>query len=293
MDNLNYLNSRNNKEFLWNLLYEKKIFYNIPNDMVNHTKNIFENSITNSLNFIVKNNMDNSNLLNLNKLIVKNLNEDFINFKSNILKKDETKDNLKKEKIDIFNNKFEKQKQNMEDILILKKPQDIDFRDNKLDDKPIDINSVNSILEKMEKERNMILNTNNENTNNENTNNENTNTIISDKNKIFVKNIISDNNIIMNEIKHNNNSMDNSMDNSIDNSIDNKKKISSLEDLLMDKNDFKKRNSKVNFKDINMILDNEYKYENITNLNVKIDYIYKTLNKVIENQEKIMKKLSI
>ena len=299
MDNLNYLNSTNNKEFLWNLLYEKKVFNNIPNNMLNNTKQIFENSIKNSLNFISENKIENNTLINLNKILVKNLNDDFINFKSNLLKSEETKNSLKNEKIELFNSELEKQKQNMDDVLILKKPDEIDFSDKKLDDKPIDINSMNDILKKMEKERNIILN-------------DVKNKINSVKDdKIFVENKILNNNIIMNKIEehtdiinnnndnndnnNNNNNNNDNNDNNINDNNDNnnKEKISNLEDLLINKSDFKKRNSKVNFKDLNLVVDNEYKYENITNLHIKIDNIYKTINKILENQEKIMKKLEI
>ena len=55
MDNLNYLNSVKNKEFLWNLLYEKNVFDNIPINMINNTKQLFEKSIEQSFNYIIAN----------------------------------------------------------------------------------------------------------------------------------------------------------------------------------------------------------------------------------------------
>ena len=85
MDNLTYLESTKNKEFLWNLLYEKKVFSNIPNNMINDVKIIFEKSIENSINNIRKQNIQ-TDLLNLNKVIVKNLNSEINIFKENISK---------------------------------------------------------------------------------------------------------------------------------------------------------------------------------------------------------------
>ena len=281
-NNLNYLNSIKNKEFLWNLLYEKKVFNNIPNNMLSNTKEIFENSINNSLNYIMQNNISNNNLLNLNKLIVKNLNDDFNEFKYNLLKSQETKNILKNEKIEIFNIELKKQKQNMDDILILKKPEEIDFSDKKLHDKPLDTNMMNNILEKMEKERNIILSTKIKNSNVINDN------VINDKNKILDNNIIE-------EIMETNNEINNTTNNTTNNEINNanKEKIYNLEDLLINKNELKKRNSKVNCKDINQVIYNEYRHENNTNLNIKIDNMYTILNKILENQEKIINKLNI
>ena len=61
-----------------------------------------------------------------------------------------------------------------------------------------------------------------------------------------------------------------------------------MDDLLEDKkNDFKRHNSKVNFKNITSVMDNEYKFENFTNLNIKIDNIYKKLDIILNNQEKL------
>ena len=115
--------------------------------------------------------MQNNDLLNLNKIIVSNLNNDFNIFKMDLLKGNETKNDFKNQKINSFNLELEKQKKNMDEILILKKPEEIDFSDKKLDDKPIDINNMNNMLEEMEKERNILLN-NNKLNNNELINNE-------------------------------------------------------------------------------------------------------------------------
>ena len=80
-----------------------------------------------------------------------------------------------------------------------------------------------------------------------------------------------------------------------------KLKIESIEELLEDDvielnetqtiNNVKQESFKL--KDINSLLEDEYVKENKINSNMKLDNIYKLLNKVLENQEKIMNKLEL
>ena len=63
--------------------------------MIENTKQLVEETIQIVLNKIKNNNIANNDLLSLNKLIVQNLNEQFINFKK-ILLNNETKNDFKK-----------------------------------------------------------------------------------------------------------------------------------------------------------------------------------------------------
>ena len=312
MDNLTYLESTKNKEFLWNLLYEKKVFSNIPNNMINDVKILFEKSIENSINNIKKQNIQ-TDLLNLNKVIVKNLNSEINIFKENISKENISKENiskenisnftkennvsksvLKNEKLELINLEFEKQKKNMNEVLILKKPEEIDFSDKKKNE-AMDTETMNNILEKMVRDRN-ILNTSN-------TDKDLNKDQDKDLDNIFVNNLIDKNNItnsidmeekkkLLNIDDFLNIDGDKSLDG--DKSIDGDKIKNSLKDSLKDRVEMLKfEDSRVSPKDIHTVTSNEYKHESYNNLNIKVNNIYKIINNILENQTKIMQKLEI
>ena len=44
---MDYIQSDENKGFLWNILYEKNIFNGIPNDNLEKVKKLFESTIAN------------------------------------------------------------------------------------------------------------------------------------------------------------------------------------------------------------------------------------------------------
>ena len=51
-----YIISDKNKEFLWNILYEKKIFNGISNDKLDNVKYLFDNVVNNVANSTNKSN---------------------------------------------------------------------------------------------------------------------------------------------------------------------------------------------------------------------------------------------
>ena len=298
MDNLTYLESTKNKEFLWNLLYEKKVFSNIPNNMINDVKIIFEKSIENSINNIKKQNIQ-TDLLNLNKVIVKNLNSEINIFKENISKENNvSKSVLKNEKLELINLEFEKQKKNMNEVLILKKPEEIDFSDKKKNE-AMDTETMNNILEKMVRDRN-ILDTNNTDKNlNKDLNKDLDKDLDKDVNNIFVNNLIDKNNItnsIDMEEKKKLLNIDDFLNIDGDKSLDEDKSIGggNIKNSLKDRVEMLKfEDSRVSPKDIHTVTSNEYKHESYNNLNIKVNNIYKIINNILENQTKIMQKLEI
>ena len=255
---MEYILSEKNKEFLWNISYEKNIFFGIPNNNQDDVKKIFEYTIKN-----ISDNTKNSDILEINKEILKNLNDEISMFKIKLLKSLNTKDEFKDEKIVIFDKKLENHKTSLNELLNPVIPSEIDFKDDI--DKPINNNDMNKILEEMQKERN----------------------ITTDKIKIPDEKIIKPDNI-MNESK---------------NDEVPKLKIESIEELLesevvnlnklADKKVEKMKNEGEKLKSITKLLESEYNEERKLNSNVKLDNISELLNKLLINQEKIMSKLDL
>ena len=157
-NNVSELLKSENKEFLWNVLYKNNVFNAIPNSKTPEIKSLFEETINNSIDFIKQNNLQNNNLLELNKIIVKNLNSNIIAYKSQMLSPIDSKDIYKKTKFDGLQEEFNKQKESMNNTLNADKPNTIDFSDK--NDEPIENNVMLLKLQEMEKERNINLNTN-------------------------------------------------------------------------------------------------------------------------------------
>lgn len=255
---MDYILSEKNKGFLWNILYEKKIFQGIPDDNLDKVKIIFESVITN-----VSKNTKNNEMIEINKEILKNLNTEILTLKKILLESKNTKDEFKDEKIKVFDKNLETHKSSLNELINIDKPKEIDFTDHI--DKPIDNIEMNKILEEMQKERNIT--------------GDNVEINISDKNIIKPDTIMNNSNTTP------------------------KLKIESIEELLQTEvidlinpinktiEELKVGNNKI--KDINEILTNEYNEENKLNTNHKIESIYSLLNKLLINQEKIMRKLEL
>jgi len=320
---MNILNNQQNKELLWNMLYKNKVFNNIPNEKIEEVKKLFENTITFTINNmnIVNQNLNKQELLEYNKILLTKLNSEINLFKNknqqvkntpitdfSKINNQTTKDDLKNEKILIFDRNLEERKKNMDSILNVSKPKEIDFSDKT--DNPIDEENMNSLLERMQKERNIILNTKDS----------------IDVSKNIIDNNIFDNNIINNINKDmdkknvitqsNNNNFnispvpENQEDNNIidtkNEEIDtikepNKIKISNIDDLLnnntssldnFDDDYFIKRNSRVSKDDIDKVIYNEYKNEFNNNILNKLDNLSNKINKILETQNIILERLN-
>ena len=181
-NNINELLKTKNKEFLWNVLYKNNVFDNIPNSKTNEIKKLFEETIIDSINYIDTKNLQNNNLLELNKIIVKNLNSNINTYKRQMLTSIDSKDIYKKTKYDGLQEEFNRQKESMNNTLNLVKPESIDFSDK--NDEPIDNNIMLLKIQEMEKERNINL-INNNNNNNNNSNNSNNNNNNNNNNKKY------------------------------------------------------------------------------------------------------------
>jgi hypothetical protein len=257
---MDYILSKKNKGILWDILYEKQIFNGIPNDKLNKVKNLFDSTIVN-----ISENTKNTEIIEINKEILRTLNTEIQSLKHNLLESKNTKDEFKDEKIVVFDKNLENHKSSLNKLINPDKPKEIDFADET--DKPIDNNEMNRILEQMQKERNI------------------------ETNNVEIK--ISDEKIIK---------PDNIMSESKNDEVP-KLKIESIEELLESEvvnlnkpvhtriNNIKNEDEK--FKNISKVLEGEYNEESKLNSNFKLDNIYKLLNKILINQEKIMSKLEL
>lgn len=279
----NILLSEQNKELLWNILSTNKAFVNIPESKFSNVKAIFENAIIKIFNenkeIIIANYKtgDSKNIvMQLNKVILQNIMIDINNFKKSLLTPIDIKDIFKNEKSEEFEKELLEKKVSFTNLISKKVPEAIDFSDTK--DTPLENNSMNELLERIQRERNNdvplaislpILSVPNTNTN--------TNTLeVVDLNKL-------DASLIFEENINKSNKED---------EIGNKKiKILNIEDLL---NSFSSVTENTKEKsNLERFVVNENNSEFNLNLNIKLDFLNKQLEKVLSNQKLIMTKLNI
>ena len=296
-NNVSELLKSENKEFLWNVLYKNNVFNAIPNSKTPEIKSLFEETINNSIDFIKQNNLQNNNLLELNKIIVKNLNSNIIAYKSQMLSPIDSKDIYKKTKFDGLQEEFNKQKESMNNTLNADKPTTIDFSDK--NDEPIENNVMLLKLQEMEKERNINLNTNN---------NSNSNSNEQVKLKIEELEPISESNEVLQQsdvpkIKISNieDLLEAGLNSNLNiENLDSNNETNALKEEIYKqkyeesrKNYFQKRDSRINITNIDEVLKQETTKEFITNNNNKTDSLYIMLTTILNNQKLIMEKLEI
>lgn len=292
-NNVSELLKSENKEFLWNVLYKNNVFNAIPNSKTHEIKSLFEETINNSIDFIKQNNLQNNNLLELNKIIVKNLNSNIIAYKSQMLSPIDSKDIYKKTKFDGLQEEFNKQKESMNNTLNADKPNTIDFSDK--NDEPIENNVMLLKLQEMEKERNINLNTNSNSNEQVKLNIEElepiseNNEILqqSDVPKIKISNIED----LLEAGLNSNLNIENLDSNNETNTL--KEEIYKQNYEESRKNYFQKRDSRINITNIDEVLKQETTKEFITNNNNKTDSLYNMLTTILNNQKLIMEKLEI
>jgi len=296
-NNVSELLKSENKEFLWNVLYKNNVFNAIPNSKTPEIKSLFEETINNSIDFIKQNNLQNNNLLELNKIIVKNLNSNIIAYKSQMLSPIDSKDIYKKTKFDGLQEEFNKQKESMNNTLNADKPTTIDFSDK--NDEPIENNVMLLKLQEMEKERNINLNTNN---------NSNSNSNEQVKLKIEELEPISESNEVLQQsdvpkIKISNieDLLEAGLNSNLNiENLDSNNETNALKEEIYKqnyeesrKNYFQKRDSRINITNIDEVLKQETTTEFIANNNNKTDSLYNMLTTILNNQKLIMEKLEI
>jgi len=287
-NNVSELLKSENKEFLWNVLYKNNVFNAIPNSKTPEIKSLFEETINNSIDFIKQNNLQNNNLLELNKIIVKNLNSNIIAYKSQMLSPIDSKDIYKKTKFDGLQEEFNKQKESMNNTLNADKPNTIDFSDK--NDEPIENNVMLLKLQEMEKERNINLNTNSN----------------SNSNKQLKLNIeelepIGESNVPKIKISNIEDLLEAGLNSNLNiENLDSNNETNTLKEEIYKqnyeesrKNYFQKRDSRINITNIDEVLKQETTTEFIANNNNKTDSLYNMLTTILNNQKLIMEKLEI
>jgi hypothetical protein len=156
----NFITSKENKEVLWNVLYNNKLFNNIPETNFNNIQILFEKTILRSLDenreILTNTISDTKNIIDLNKIILQNMVTTIGNYKKSLLTPIEIKETLKAEKLEEFDKELNAKKVSFNELITLKKPEVIDFSDVKEDD-PLSSNNMNELLEKIQKERSITF----------------------------------------------------------------------------------------------------------------------------------------
>jgi hypothetical protein len=273
----NILLSEQNKELLWNILSSNKAFVSIPESMFPNIKAIFENAIikVNSQNKeLVSSNYrtgDSKNIITqLNKIILQNIMLDINNFKKSLLTPIDIKDVYKNEKSEEFEKEFLQKKVSFTDLITKKVPETIDFRDTK--DVPLENNSMNELLERIQKERNTILPL---------------------PQKLEVVDLDKFDTPSINEENVNNleKATINNLEKATINNDTTKTKIMNIEDLISSLATNTNANSTHN--SVKKFIAQENNGEFNLNINIKLDFLNKQLEKVLNNQKLIMTKLNI
>jgi len=158
--NASFITSKENKEVLWNVLYNNKVFNNIPETDFNNIQMLFEKTILKSLDEtreLSSNTIsDPKNIIAINKIILQNMVTTIANYKKSLLTPIEIKETLKAEKLEEFDKELSAKKVSFSELITLKKPEIIDFSDVK-EDEPLSSNNMNELLEKIQKERSITF----------------------------------------------------------------------------------------------------------------------------------------
>ncbi len=280
----NILLSEQNKELLWSILSSNKAFVSIPESEFSNVKSIFENAITKIFNEnkeIFTSNYktgDSKNIImQLNKTILQNIMLDINNFKKSLLTPIDIKDIFKNEKSEEFEKELLEKEVSFTNLITKKVPYENDFRDSK--DVPLENNSMNELLERIQRERNTVIPILNPIPNSNSNSNSNKLELV-DLNK-FDTTLINEENV--NRVEK------------VDTKIT---KILNIEDLLNDLSSqaTAQDNTRELSRDNNTrkkFITNENNGEFNLNINIKLDFLNKQMEKVLYNQKLIMTKLNI
>jgi hypothetical protein len=267
----NILLSEQNKELLWNILSNNKAFVNIPESKFSNVKAIFESNITKTFNenkeiFITNYKTGDSKniVMQLNKIILQNIMLDINNFKKSLLTPLDIKDIFKNEKSEEFEKELLEKKVSFTNLITKKVPEAIDFSETK--DTPLENNSMNELLERIQRERNNDV-------------------PIPIPNKLEVVDLNKFDTPLINEENVNR------VEKEDENIITKKTKILNIEDLITGLSTTTE-NTREN-SNLKKFITNENNNEFNLNLNIKLDFLNKQIEKVLSNQKLIMAKLSI
>jgi type III secretory pathway component EscV len=288
----NILLSEQNKELLWNILSSNKAFVNIPESKFSNIKAIFESNITKIFNEnkeIFTSNYktgDSKNIvMQLNKIILQNIMLDINSFKKSLLVPAHIKDIYKNEKSEEFDKELLEKKVSFSNLITKKVPETIDFSETK--DSPLENNSMNELLERIQRERNndvpMLMPSISVSNTNTNQNPNQLELVDLDKFDAPLP-LINEENTNMLEKE----------------TTTNKTKILNMEDLINSFSSTAMATTTENTRELTRensnlkkFVANENNSELNLNLNIKLDFLNKQMEKVLYNQKLIMAKLSI
>ena len=277
----NILLSEQNKELLWNILSNNKAFVNIPESKFSNVKAIFESNITKIFNenkeiFITNYKTGDSKniIMQLNKTILQNIMLDINNFKKSLLTPVDIKDIFKNEKSEEFEKELLEKKVSFTNLITKKVPEAIDFSETK--DIPLENNSMNELLERIQRERDNDVPLPQK-------------LEVIDLNKFdaplpLLLPLTSEENVNMLE-----------KEDETENIATYKTKILNIEDLIngLSSNTNTINNTNTTNNSTKKFITNENNSEFNLNLNIKLDFLNKQIEKVLSNQKLIMTKLSI
>jgi hypothetical protein len=287
----NILLSEQNKELLWNILSSNKAFVNIPESKFSNVKAIFESNITKTFNenkeIFISNYKtgDSKNIvIQLNKIILQNIMLDINSLKKSLLKPLDIKDIYKNEKSEEFEKELLEKKVSFSNLITKKVPEAIDFSETK--DSPLENDSMNELLERIQRERNndVPVPVSSIGVQNQNQNQNTLELVDLDKFDAPLPLINEENtNMLEKEI-----------------SFTNKTKILNMEDLINSFSSTATATITENTRELTRensnlkkFTTNENNSEFNLNLNIKLDFLNKQMEKVLSNQKLIMTKLSI
>jgi hypothetical protein len=288
----NILLSEQNKELLWNILSSNRAFVNIPESKFSNVKAIFESNITKTFNenkeIFISNYKtgDSKNIvMQLNKIILQNIMLDINSFKKSLLKPLDIKDIYKNEKSEEFEKELLEKKVSFSNLITKKVPDAIDFSETK--DSPLENDSMNELLERIQRERNNDVPVPVSSIGVQNTNiNTNTNT---NQNQLELVDLDKFDAPLPLINEENTNMLEKEI------SFTNKTKILNMEDLINSFSSTTENTRELTRENSNLkkFVANENNSELNLNLNIKLDFLNKQMEKVLYNQKLIMTKLSI
>ena len=138
-----------NKGLLWEMMLSNNMFDGVPNENFNNVKTMFENVIL-RLGQNIKNDLSKDELLSLNKTAILEIRTNL-----DIFKKKNNEDTFNNEKVLVFDRNLENAKNNFSETIAIKKPEQPEFSSKA--DTPIATNSMNELLEKLQREREQLL----------------------------------------------------------------------------------------------------------------------------------------
>jgi len=277
----NILLSEQNKELLWNILSTNKAFINIPESKFSNIKAIFESNITKTFNEnkeIFTSNYktgDSKNIvIQLNKIILQNIMLDINSFKKSLLVPAHIKDIYKNEKSEEFDKELLEKKVSFSNLITKKVPETIDFSETK--DTPLENNSMNELLERIQRERNndvpMLM----------------PSISVPNSNQLELVDLDKCDAPLPLIYEENTNMLEKE-------TTTNKTKILNIEDLINSFSSTTENTRELTRENSNLkkFVANENNSEFNLNLNIKLDFLNKQMEKVLYNQKLIMAKLSI